>query len=131
MVNLAREKRKKPTPGERALWFALKRKKGFGCHFRRQAPFGRYILDFYCTKKRLAIEVDGDSHIGNEENDRLRQEDLNSWHVHVIRFKEEDVLKNIKQVLAEIETAVNQIKDLPHDWAKSLDPPGSVQSPDK
>jgi very-short-patch-repair endonuclease len=112
VTELAKEKRKNPTPGEKALWHALKRKNYFGYHIRRQAPFGRYIVDFYYPKKKLAIEVDGDSHIGNEEEDKIREDDIKAWQIKIIRFKEEEVLNKIKEVLSEIEKTLNQIKDV-------------------
>jgi very-short-patch-repair endonuclease len=108
IIPLARDMRKNPTPGERTLWFALKRKSFFGYHFRRQAPFGRYILDFYCAKKKLAIEVDGESHIGKEEYDKMRADFIEACEIKILRFKEEDVFTNLKKVLSDI---YNELKE--------------------
>lgn len=54
--------------------------------FHRQKPIFTYIVDFYCPELRLAIEVDGLSHIGKEERDALRQEAIESFGVHFLRF---------------------------------------------
>jgi very-short-patch-repair endonuclease len=59
---------------------------------------------------KLAIEVDGDSHIGREEEDKIREEDIQAWQIHIIRFSEENVLNNIKDVLSDIEKALEQMK---------------------
>lgn len=57
-----------------------------GYDFHRQKPIFTYIVDFYCPELRLAIEVDGSSHIGNEEKDVLRQEAIEGYGVHFLRF---------------------------------------------
>ncbi len=103
---LAREMRKNPTPGERKLWYAMKRKDYFGYRFRRQRAFGRYIFDFLCTKKKLVIEVDGASHIGKEEYDAERDKFIDSWQLKVLHFKEGQVLENVESSLEEIHTAL-------------------------
>jgi very-short-patch-repair endonuclease len=61
-VERAREMRKALTPPEARLWAGLKRLRAEGFHFRRQAPFRGYFLDFVCHGRRLVIEVDGRSH---------------------------------------------------------------------
>ncbi|MBN1438879.1 MAG: DUF559 domain-containing protein [Anaerolineales bacterium] len=58
----AKHLRRTMTPAERLLWSRLRRK-ALGFHFRRQAPVGKYILDFYCVNAKLAVEVDGDVHV--------------------------------------------------------------------
>ncbi|RYF25757.1 MAG: DUF559 domain-containing protein [Comamonadaceae bacterium] len=60
-VQRAREMRKALTPPEARLWACLKRLRAEGFHFRRQAPFRGYFLDFVCHGRRLVIEVDGQS----------------------------------------------------------------------
>ncbi len=108
MTELARGHRKKPTPGEKALWDGLRKANFFGYRFRRQAPFGRYILDFYCAKMKLAIEVDGDSHMGKEEYDDIRNDFRTSWNQQVLHFREEYVINFLQDVLLEIK---NSLKD--------------------
>jgi very-short-patch-repair endonuclease len=63
----AQELRKKSTRAEQILWNHLRRKQQNGAFFRRQHPYGIYILDFYCFKANLAIEVDGGIHLSKVE----------------------------------------------------------------
>ena len=60
-IQRARSLRRQMTPPEVRLWVALRRK-GQDLRFRRQHPIGAYVLDFYCERARLAVEVDGASH---------------------------------------------------------------------
>ncbi len=96
--------RKKMTPQEVKLWVHLKTFKKQGHHFRRQAPFQNYILDFVCYFSRLVIEIDGGQH--NEEKhqkrDNLRDKILQSEGFTVLRFWNNEVDHNIDGVLTKI-----------------------------
>ena len=59
---LARSLRASATPAEKTLWAALRKLNLDGAHFRRQAPFGPYVVDFVCHRSRLIVEVDGGIH---------------------------------------------------------------------
>jgi very-short-patch-repair endonuclease len=72
----ARMLRKNMTLGEILLWKELKGKKLLGYDFHRQKPIDDYVFDFYCPMLKLIVEIDGDSHDGKEEADRLRQTKL-------------------------------------------------------
>ncbi|MGD8779975.1 MAG: DUF559 domain-containing protein [Ignavibacteria bacterium] len=61
------------------------------------------MVDFFCSELMLAIEIDGDSHIGKEEADKVRQEKLESLGVRVLRFGDREVKSNIDGVLRTIE----------------------------
>lgn len=101
--------RKNMPPAEILLWYELKGKKILGYKFRRQYSVERYIVDFYCPKAKLVIEVDGDSHFTDEkamEYDRKREEYIKSNNIDIIRFTNleiyydlEKVLQNIKEYL--------------------------------
>jgi very-short-patch-repair endonuclease len=71
-VALARQHRNHPTIAEQRLWQVLRRRQVDGFGFRRQFPIGPYFADFFCPAARLAIELDGGSHVGRERKDRLR-----------------------------------------------------------
>jgi very-short-patch-repair endonuclease len=71
LKQVARILRKNMTLGEILLWKELKGKKLLGYDFHRQKPIGEYVVDFYCPALKLVIEIDGDSHDGKEEADRL------------------------------------------------------------
>jgi len=65
----------------------------------RQKPIGDYIVDFYCSRLRLVIEIDGESHVSRSREDELRQHKLESLGLSVLRFYDTDVKKNIDGVL--------------------------------
>jgi len=100
------------TPAERILWEVLRRKTLAGVKFRRQHPVGRYILDFYCPEYKLAIEVDGDSHIGKEQYDTIRTEALGAYGLNVLRFRNEEVLADLESVLLRILQVINKLTPL-------------------
>ncbi|MFI5133704.1 MAG: endonuclease domain-containing protein [Chitinophagales bacterium] len=82
----AEELRKKPTQEELLLWQHLKANQ-LGVRFKRQHPIWMYIADFYCHELKLVIEVDGSIHNLEEikENDKLREEDIASFGIKIIR----------------------------------------------
>lgn len=79
-----------------------------GCQFMRQKPVNNYILDFYCSKLKLAIEIDGDSHIGKEIEDKLRQSEIEELGIEFLRFDDKDVKKNLEDVLQTIRNWISQ-----------------------
>ncbi len=98
--------RKRMTEAETALWKKLRMKQIGGLHFRKQHPFGIYILDFYCDKINLAIEVDGGIHITRTEYDDTRTEYLESAGVKVIRYSNEQVINNLDLVISDIKSKI-------------------------
>ena len=102
----ARVLRRKMTLPEVLLWQELRGGKLNGLQFRRQHPVGSYILDFFCSAARLAIEVDGRGHEDADrvEHDRRRDEWLASEGIIVMRIAAVDILKrgNMENVLARI-----------------------------
>ncbi len=93
------------TPGEAFMWLLLKSKKLNGLKFRRQHGIGRYIVDFYCPKKKIAIELDGSSHNGREEYDYNRDLYIQKFGVTVLRFKNHEVFNDTEGVLEAIRQA--------------------------
>jgi very-short-patch-repair endonuclease len=96
----ARELRRSMTLPEGRLWHELRKRAG-GFKFRRQHPFGPFVLDFFCPAANLAIEVDGASHdMGdNPRRDSRRDEWLTSQGLRVMRFTAADVLHHIDGVI--------------------------------
>ena len=96
--------RKTLTTAEATLWNLLKGKQLEGRKFRRQHGVGKYILDFYCSSERLAIELDGEHHFTDEgfAYDEKRTQYLNNLKIRVIRFENEEVFQSPEGVLAEI-----------------------------
>ncbi|OGU35588.1 MAG: DNA methylase [Ignavibacteria bacterium GWB2_35_6b] len=99
----ARELRNNSTTSEIKLWKFLKGRQMCGYDFHRQKPLDNYIVDFFCNKLMLAIEIDGLSHIGKEKYDEKRQQRLESLGIIFLRFEDEEVFYNIGKVLSDIE----------------------------
>ena len=99
-----RELRNNQTDEEKILWAKLKNSKIKGFKFVRQYSVGPYILDFYCPKIRLAIELDGNQHkdMENKLYDQDRDDYLRSMDIKTIRFWNQDINKNINNVLEKI-----------------------------
>ena len=104
---IAREQRAVPTEAENTLWQYLRRHNLRGFKFRRQHGIERFIVDFYCAKARLIIEVDGPIHQYQREEDSIRQEYLESHGLKVLRFSNEAVLNNADEVEKHILTFVS------------------------
>jgi len=99
LTTLARENRKNPTKAESKIWNEVLRNRKFAQYkFVRQKPIDGYIVDFYCSELRLVIEIDGDSHAEMIEYDQERTRILSEYGLSVIRYANEDVLKNIEGV---------------------------------
>ncbi len=97
------------TKAEDKLWQNLRNRQLNNLKFRRQHPFGEYVLDFYCHEIKLCVEVDGNIHNEKEiiENDNERTRSLNENDIKVIRFKNEEVINNIDKVLQKIKESTN------------------------
>ena len=99
----AKELRSNMTQAELILWEYLRQKPG-GFKFRRQHPLGLYIVDFYCHKVKLVIEVDGSIHDIEEVkvHDEIRQKQLESEGLTVIRFRNVEITKSSEVVIENI-----------------------------
>jgi len=102
--DLAKNLRKVETEAEKLLWQEIRNRKCGGLKFRRQHPFKKLVLDFYCHEIGLVIEVDGGIHDSPDvrERDINRTSELENVGVKVIRFRNEDVLNNMDRVLKSI-----------------------------
>ena len=99
--------RDRMTPAEETLWEALRDKQLDGLKFRRQHPVEQFILDFYCSRFKLVVEVDGSSHDIRSEEDAARTEHLTAFGYRVIRFRNEEVFENLPGVLERIADAAH------------------------
>ncbi len=104
----ARKLRSNSTDAEVKLWSALKNRQLTNLKFRRQAPLGNYIVDFICHEKNMIIEVDGGQHMKTSTKDGKRTTWLESQGYRVIRFWNDQVLKETDAVLEEILRYLNQ-----------------------
>lgn len=108
MLLLARELRKHQTPAEAKLWAVLRGRGLDGWKFKRQVPIGPYIVDFFCEKAGLIIELDGGQHLEQAEYDAGRTGYLQENGFRVLRFWNNDVTKNFNDVIAAIQDALKQ-----------------------
>jgi cyclase len=107
----AKSLRKNMTDAEKILWGYLKAKPN-GYKFRRQHPLGIYIADFYCHKLKLVIEINGSIHNNEDvkQNDAIRQKLIEEDGLTVIRFRNEEVINNIPNILKQLEQKYNEFE---------------------
>lgn len=108
LKELARQLRNSSTRAEIKLWDFLKGKQLMGYDFHRQKPVDNYIVDFFCNKLRLAIELDGYTHGFEEvfEKDEVKTQRLKELGITVLRFTDDDVINNIDDVLRSIQELI-------------------------
>jgi very-short-patch-repair endonuclease len=106
-LSVSRKLRSSPTDAERLLWRHLRMRQMTEFKFRRQYPVGKYVVDFVCIKKRLAIEIDGGQHAERTTSDTQRTKSLEAEGYQILRFWNNDVLQNIEGVKAEIWRVLN------------------------
>jgi very-short-patch-repair endonuclease len=98
----AKELRQQMTPAEKILWEHLRVNRLNGLHFRRQQIIDGFIVDFYCHAASLVIEVDGKIHEQQIEYDLERDKVLTARGLRSLRFKNEEVINELDQVLVKI-----------------------------
>ena len=103
LKELARKLRKNSALAEVLLWQKLRNRQMHGYDFHRQKPIDNYIVDFFCHKLKLIIEIDGESHNNKSDEDMERQKRLETIGLHVLRSLDSDVKNNMKGVLEAIE----------------------------
>ena len=102
LTQMANQNRKNPTEAEKKIWNDYLSRDKTGFRFLRQKPIHRFIVDFYCVKLSLAIEIDGDSHDKKKERDKERDKFMEQIGIRTIRFSSDQVLNNpdyVKSVL--------------------------------
>ena len=114
LKELARKLRNTSTYTEVMLWNYLKGKQVRGYDFDRQKPIDNFIVDFYCKDLMLAVEIDGESHYGNEARDEKKDRRLNELGVTVLRFDDTEVVHKLDNVLRKIEEWIDENGKLTH-----------------
>lgn len=102
----ARSLRRDQTDAERRLWSYLRNRQVCGAKFRRQLAISHYIVDFCCLEIGLIIELDGGQHAKNEELDHARTRDLEARGFVVMRFWNNEVLRDTESAVERIRTTV-------------------------
>jgi very-short-patch-repair endonuclease len=107
--------RRNMTKTEFMFWQKLKGKQLKGVKFRSQYGVGQFVVDFYCTELKLAIEIDGDSHFqdGAQEYDWERQAFIESLGIQFLRFTNDEVYGNLEGVLERIIQKIEELWDNP------------------
>ena len=104
LIPRKRKLRKELTTTEKIIWRKLRAKQFSSFKFRRQHGIGPYIVDFCAPRKNIVIEIDGDIHALPEQmkKDKERQKEIESLGYQVIRYSNDDVLKNLEGVLDDL-----------------------------
>lgn len=112
LKELARELRNNSTKAEIILWMKLKGKQMYGYDFHRQKPIDNYILDFFCYELMLGIEVDGYSHefLEVHNKDIIKEKKMNELGISVLRFTDNEVLKDMENVIRAIEFFIEEFE---------------------
>ena len=106
--SLRKELRNNSTPAESAMWELLRAGRLDGTKWRRQYSIGKYIVDFYCPKARLCVELDGDTHFTMQGDlyDLERTEYINSLGISILRFENREIWDNPERVLLTIKDSL-------------------------
>ncbi|MFZ1322652.1 MAG: endonuclease domain-containing protein [Ignavibacteria bacterium] len=109
--NKRRELRKNVSKAEQILWQRLRKRQILGKRFLRQFSVEKYVVDFYCQELKLAIEVDGNTHNSLEEieQDKVRQKRIENYGIEFLRFRNEEILSDIENVLDKIKKRILEI----------------------
>lgn len=111
MTDRARTLRRDATFPERLLWRYLRDRQVSQTKFRRQEVLGPYVTDFLCEEHKLVVELDGHSHDTTALEDLEREQFLTAQGFRVIRFRNDDVLRNVDGVVQAIADAIEAIRD--------------------
>lgn len=107
-IPLAKQLRKNMTPWEQKLWYMFLR--NYSMRFQRQKAIGAYIVDFYCAKAKLCLELDGGGHYAPKqmEKDRVRTAELERMGLRILRICNRDIDNNFSGVCQAIDLAVKE-----------------------
>ncbi len=105
-LKFQRKARRDRTEPEKRLWQALRNRQLGGAKFRNQVWLGPFLVDFYCADAKLAVEVDGDTHAHQQDYDERRTAWLEEEGFRVIRFSNDEVMRNLEGVASAISAAL-------------------------
>jgi very-short-patch-repair endonuclease len=105
----AQDNRRKMNRLEAKLWYeVLRNRQMMGYRFLRQKPILNYILDFYCHKLKLGIEVDGDTHAEQKKYDNVRTKEIKKQGIKIIRYTNTDIMMHLDGVYWDIEEKIKE-----------------------
>jgi len=102
--------RQNSTISENIIWQKLRNRQIGGFKFKRQYSIGKFIVDFYCDEIKLIIEIDGDVHAYQEEQDKKRQIFLENRGLRIVRYTNYEVRDNLTGVLEDILRKCEELK---------------------
>jgi very-short-patch-repair endonuclease len=106
-----RRLRQHQTNAEDLVWWFLRNRQLLGLKFRRQYSVSKYVIDFYCTEIKFAIELDGGSHLSLEQKtkDKIRQKSLEKYGINFIRITDDELFGNPNKAFSKIEKAIRDL----------------------
>ena len=104
----AKELRREMTPAEKLLWKEVRANK-LGVRFRRQQVIQGFIVDFYCHQAGLVVEVDGDVHDLQKEEDERREKVLSEMGLRIVRFGNDEVVSRLSAVVGKIREVISML----------------------
>ncbi len=103
----AKELRREMTPAEKLLWQQIRANK-LGVRFRRQQIIEGFIVDYYCHQAGLVVEVDGDIHDLQKEEDERREKVLTEMGLRIVRFGNDEVVRDVSAVVGKIKELIGK-----------------------
>jgi len=110
LKQLSRDLRNNSTLSEVLLWKQLKGRRMMGYQFMRQKPIEKYIVDFYCSKLKFVIEVDGNSHNEKAEEDSKRQKEIEKLGIIFLRLDDKLIKTRIHHIVRVIEDFIEELE---------------------
>ena len=100
LKNYAQENRRNPTPAEKLFRDKILKQNKTGYRFLRQKPLDNFIMDFYCPKLKLCIEIDGLYHLDRDQKDydEIMEDILKTYNINIIRFTNEQVFDDLDSI---------------------------------
>src|SRR5207245_5291981 len=134
LTAFARQLRRDLTPAEKILWKYLRDRRFVNLKFRRQYPIGEYILDFFCPRFGVVVEIDGETHLGRAQADQTRDRWLEALGCKVLRIWNTDVYEDLDTVQEAIWQTCNErqqkgCRRSGQGWVFALHPPRPLPSP--
>jgi len=110
--------KKRQTPEEKIMWAVLRNRNFMGIKFRRQQGFGEYIVDFYASKYKLVVEIDGNQHYtpSGLKYDKKRTEFIEQFGAKVIRFKNKEVREDLEGVKIKLREYIDELETKASGW---------------
>ena len=110
LTAFARKNRKSMSEPATRLWLQLRASRFMGIKFRREKVIGHHIADFAANDPKLVIEIDGDTHDQDDQNDRVRTGILNQHGYRVVRYSNVDVMQNLEGVLMDLAAVIAEMQ---------------------